>query len=365
MNKTHNSATHPDSVSHQFVFLFLFLYFFFFFCTNLPASESWLLKEEEVKVCLKDTPPPPSRLMIADRLLHADQTQAFIARRLFFLLIPTIITPTWQETPGGGKPLAGEEEATGIIKAVMDAANHGGYQTWYLSMWACVSSSSPAVPLLSAEDDPEFKGEKKPLSGDSSRWRDERRCKQPRECRCPSLFTDPPFVLNTCGLCGFKTSSPLACLKSKPGPTRGQERRKKKEKRKELKHDSLLLPSPWALGILPFTQGYSVWASVRAGLESVRPPAAPQPGHKYRPAVFTVDWQLMWVLQRMWHRGADSVPFFPFFFFLFYFTCNIVYTCWQSRLVRPRFNNLSPPALGWSLWKILLEMSPGLTGSTS
>lgn len=72
--------------------------------------------------------------MIADRLLHADQTQAFIARRLFFLLIPTIITPTRQETPGGGKPPAGEEEAAGIIKAVMDAANHGGYQTWYLSM---------------------------------------------------------------------------------------------------------------------------------------------------------------------------------------------------------------------------------------
>lgn len=72
---------------------------------------------------------------------------------------------------------------------------------------------------------------------------------------CPHIYRPSP-ALNTCGLCGLKKSSPFGLFKSKPVQTG--------EKIKELKHDSPLLPLPWGLGILPFTQGYCVSLCVMA-----------------------------------------------------------------------------------------------------
>lgn len=168
---------------------------------------------------------------------------------------------------------------------------------------------------------------------------DGRRCKH----LWPWLFTDPPFVLNTCGLCGFLDILSSGSFKKPTWPSAGAPKKKKRrrEKKKELKHDSLLLPSPWALGFLPFTQGYSVWACV--GLESVQPSS--NPAINIGPQCLRLtDSSCEFPGECDTEVLIQSVSFLFFFFFsvwLFYFTCDIVYICWQSGLVSPGFNSLS------------------------
>lgn len=108
-----------------------------------PASESWLLKEkvrvacETGTVCKTHINTHALRKVAevcADQTPSNHSTSLFIADSYNYHANATgnAIAGWWRR-----KTPAGEEEAVGVITAVMECTNQGDYQTWYRNKCVC------------------------------------------------------------------------------------------------------------------------------------------------------------------------------------------------------------------------------------